>query len=195
MQATADRYTRLSKAYVKLSEQFHELDVAHMNLKQKILPAIKSIRAYKALTQRLKQQKLEVEQELEALTKSQVELMAMVADQQEEAAKLSEANQALSEEKVSLAAELSAVQAKYEAVAEFEVLIQPDPEDMLTVAEQQMALVEETLQEMVANSAPDLSEAEQQLVALYQSEFAAFTAVLEEEKAEPAELEQWVVAA
>ena len=193
MQATADRYTRLSKAYIKLSEQFHELDVAHMNLKQKIVPAIKTIKAYKVLTQRLKQQKLEMEQELAALTKSQVEMMAMVAEQQEQGAQLSATIQTLSEEKASLEAELLAVQAKYEAVAEFEVLIQPDPEAMLTVAEQQMALVEETLHEMVANRDPDLSETDQRLIEIYQSEFEDFAAVVEEE--EPGSVEQLAIAA
>ncbi len=194
MQATADRYTRLSKAYVKLSEQFHELDVAHMNLKQKILPAIKTIKAYKVLTQRLKQQKREMEQELAALTKSQVEMMAMVAEQQEQGAQLSATIQTLSEEKVSLEAELLAVQAKYDAVAEFEVLIQPDPEAILATAEQQMELVEETLNEMIANSDPDLSEVDKQLIEIYQSEFEDFTAVVEEDS-EPIEVEQLAIAA
>ena len=193
MQAIADRYTRLSKAYIKLSEQFHELDVAHMNLKHKILPAIKTIQAYKALTLRLKQQKAELEGELEALTKSQVDLMAMVAEQQEQGAQLSGTVQTLREEKASLEAELLAVQVKYDAVAEFEVLIQPDPEAMLTVAEQQMALVEETLHEMVANRDPDLSETDQRLIEIYQSEFEDFAAVVEEE--EPGSVEQLAIAA
>ena len=195
MQATADRYTRLSKAYIKLSEQFHELDVAHMNLKQKILPAIKTIKAYKALTLRLKQQKAELEVELEALTKSQVELMGIVADQQESEVELSAIVQTLGEEKASLESELLAVQAKYDAVAEFEILTQPDPEASLATAEQQMALVEETLNEMIANSDPDLSEVDQQLIALYQSEFEDFTEVVEEEEAEPMVVEQLAMAA
>lgn len=195
MQATADRYTRLSKAYITLSEQFHELDVAHMNLKQKILPAIKTIKAYKTLTQRLKQQKLEMERTLETLTQRQVELMATVADQQGQQAKLTATIETLVEEKASLAAELLTMQAKYDAVAEFEVLIQPDPEAILAVAEQQMALVEETLQEMLANSAPDLSEADQQLIALYQHEFEDFTTLAEAAETEPVEVEELAVAA
>lgn len=195
MQATADRYTRLSKAYIKLSEQFHELDVAHMNLKQKILPAIKTIKAYKALTLRLKQQKAELEVELEALTRSQVDLMAMVANQQETEVELSAIIQTLGEEKSSLEVELVALQAKYDAVAEFEALIQPEPESILATAEQQMELVEETLNEMIANSDPDLTEVDKQLIALYQSEFEDFTAVVEVEDSEPIEVEQLVIAA
>jgi chromosome segregation ATPase len=194
MQATANRYSRLSNAYVKLSEQFHELDVAHMNLKQKILPAIKTIKAYQALTMRLKQQKMALERELEALRSSQVELMEMLASQKEQGAQLSATIETLGAEKASLEAQLLALEAKYEAIAEFEVLMQPDPEAMLMVAEQQMELVEATLHEMAANSDPDLSEAEKQLIEIYQCEFEDFTKLLEEDGAEPVTVEQLAVA-
>ncbi|NEP18272.1 MAG: hypothetical protein F6J97_15435 [Leptolyngbya sp. SIO4C1] len=167
MNSSASRYTRLMQAYVKLSDQFHHLDVEHMALKQKLIPLLKALNAYRSLTHKLKQDKATLEQTIQSLSASQTALEAALAASQVKQAELLAAMTTLSEEKAQLESSLQAVQLKYEALAEFETLLQPDAVSVLAEAEQQMELVEETLQEIELDSDPDLSEVDKQLLLQY----------------------------
>lgn len=168
MKPTAERYNRLAEAYVKLSDKFHQLDVAHMTFKHKLVPVIKAVKDYQSLTTQLKQDRTELEQTIQALTDRQQRLEEALLIQKANEAELSATIQTLTDEKTALLADLSDFQTKYEAVADFEDLLQADPQAILAEAEQQMELVEETLQEMTLNSDPDLSEADRELIETYQ---------------------------
>ena len=139
MKSTVDRYKHLAESYIKLSDQFHQLDVEHMTLKQKVVPVLKALRKYQNLTAQLKQDK----------------------------AKLVQTIQALTDEKLDLQATIATMQTKFEALADLEALLQPETQDLLTEAEQQIDLVEETLQEMALDSDPDLSQSDKQLLETY----------------------------
>ncbi|MEM9163114.1 MAG: hypothetical protein AAGC54_08595 [Cyanobacteria bacterium P01_F01_bin.4] len=168
MKSTAERYNRLAEAYIKLSDNFHQLDVAHMTLKRKLVPVIKATKDYQSLTTQLKQDKTGLEQTVEALTDRQQRLEEALLIQKANEAELSATIQTLTDEKTTLLADLSDFQTKYEALADFGDLLQADPQAILAEAEQQMELVEETLQEITLNSDPDLSEADKQLIETYQ---------------------------
>ncbi|KAI9129354.1 hypothetical protein [Acaryochloris sp. CCMEE 5410] len=170
MKTIAERYNSLAGAYIKLSDEFHQLDVAHMNLKQKLLPAIKAIKTYQSLTHQLQQDNAHLEQTIQALTDQQQRLKEEQRTLEAKEVEQSITINTLTEEKTNLQATLEAFQTKYKALANFEVLLQSEPQAVLAEAEQQMALVEETLQEIALNSDPDLSEDEQQLIEAYQDE-------------------------
>lgn len=170
MKSTSERYNSLASSYIKLSDEFHQLDVAHMDLKQKLLPAIKAIKNYQSLTHQLQQDNTKLEQTIQTLTEQQQRL-----EEDQRTLKAKEVEQsiiinALTDEKTNLQAALEEFQAKYDALADFESLLQSGPQAVLVEAEQQMVLVEETLQEIALNSDPDLSENEQQLIEAYQDE-------------------------
>lgn len=170
MKSTSERYNSLASSYIKLSDEFHQLDVAHMDLKQKLLPAIKAIKNYQSLTHQLQQDNTKLEQTIQTLTEQQQRL-----EKDQRTLKAKEVEQsiiinALTDEKTNLQAALEEFQAKYDALADFESLLQSGPQAVLVEAEQQMVLVEETLQEIALNSDPDLSEKEQQLIEAYQDE-------------------------
>lgn len=170
MKSTSERYNSLASSYIKLSDEFHQLDVAHMDLKQKLLPAIKAIKNYQSLTHQLQQDNTKLEQTIQTLTDQQQRL-----EEDQRTLKAKEVEQSiiintLTDEKTNLQAALEEFQAKYDALADFESLLQSGPQAVLAEAEQQMALVEETLQEIALNSDPDLSENEQQLIEAYQVE-------------------------
>lgn len=170
MKSTSERYNSLASSYIKLSDEFHQLDVAHMDLKQKLLPAIKAIKNYQSLTHQLQQDNTKLEQTIQTLTDQQQRL-----EEDQRTLKAKEVEQSiiinmLTDEKTNLQAALEEFQTKYDALADFESLLQSGPQAVLTEAEQQMALVEETLQEIALNSDPDLSENKQQLIEAYQDE-------------------------
>lgn len=170
MKSTSERYNSLAGAYIKLSDEFHQLDVAHMNLKQKLLPAIKAIKTYQSLTHQIQQENAKLEQIIQTLTERQQHL-----EKEQLTLKAKEAEQSitintLTDEKTNLQVALEEFQTKYDALADFESLLHPEPQAVLAEAEQQMALVEETLQEIALNSDPDLSKDEQQLIEAYQDE-------------------------
>jgi len=76
-----------------------------------------------------------------------------------------------------LSAELQDVTEKYEALKALEGLLTPEMLSVLDEAEGQMALVEETIQEMDQDSDPDLDEAEKALLVEYGNNPAYFTAL------------------
>jgi chromosome segregation ATPase len=153
MKSTADRYKCIAEAYLKLSDRFNQLDVAHMSLRQKIVPMIKALKKYQALTTQLKQDKAELAQTIQALTN----------------------------EKSALEGTITVLQNKIETLIDLEPLLQPETQDMLTEAEQQIELIEETLQEIDINSDPDLNEADRQLLETYQNDFARWVSINESE--------------
>jgi predicted nucleic acid-binding Zn-ribbon protein len=150
MSNIAERYTSLCRAYVKLSDRFQQLDVEHMTLKSKVVPLLKSLKTHKAAVERLQQENGQLVQDLQALTVKYTDEMSPL--QQE--------NQALQQE-------LQTVTAKYEALQPFESLLQPDMQAALAEAEEQILLVDETIEEIDQNGDPDLSPSEQQLLAEY----------------------------
>lgn len=170
MKSIAERYNSLAGAYVKLSDKFLQLDVAHMNLKQKLLPAIKAIKNYRSLTNQLQQDKVELELRNQTLTERQLSLEENQLALQAKEVELTKKITALMAENTALQATLQDFQTKYDTLAEFETLLKSDPQAILVEAEQQMELVEETLQEIALNSDPDLSKDEQQLIEAYQIE-------------------------
>jgi chromosome segregation ATPase len=153
MKSTADRYKSIAEAYLKLSDRFNQLDIAHMSLRQKIVPMIKALKKYQALTTQLKQDKAELTQTI----------------------------QALANEKTTLQGTIATLQNKIETLIDLEPLLQPETQHILTEAEQQIELIEETLQEITLNSDPDLSEADRQLLETYQNDLARWVSLNESE--------------
>lgn len=170
MKSIAERYNGLAGAYVKLSDKFHQLDVAHMNLKEKLLPAVTAIKSYRSLVNQLQQDKSELERTIQTLTERQQRLEENQLTLQAKEVELSMTVNTLTKENTDLQANLKEFQTKFDAVADFESLLESEPQAILAEAEQQMELVEETLQEIALNSDPDLSQEEQQLVEAYQKE-------------------------
>ena len=170
MKSIAERYKSLAGAYVKLSDKFHQLDVAHMNLKEKLLPAVKAINSYRSLIHQLQQDKAELERTVQTLTERQKHLEDNQLILQAKEIELSMAVNTLTKENTDLQTALQDFQTKYEVVAGFESLLESEPQTMLVEAEQQMELVEETLQEIALNSDPDLSQEEKELIEAYQKE-------------------------
>lgn len=153
MKSTVDRYKRLAESYIKLADQFHQLDVEHMTLKQKVVPVLKALRKYQSLTAQLKQDKVELLQKIQALT----------------------------DEKLDLQTTIATMQTKFEDLADLEALLQPETQDLLMEAEQQIDLVEETLQEMALDSDPDLSQSDKQLLETYYQNTAEQLVVMDGE--------------
>ncbi|MDX2215771.1 MAG: hypothetical protein SFY66_21085 [Oculatellaceae cyanobacterium bins.114] len=132
MPTVADRYARLSRAYTQLSERFQKLDVEHMTLKSKLLPLLKTVKAWKQTIATLKQEKADLE------------------------------------------AQLQLVSGKYEELRVFELLLEAAAQADLIEAEEQVKLVEQTIQEFEADAAPDLNDTEKQLLLEYETETMAF---------------------
>ena len=80
----------------------------------------------------------------------------------------------LEQEKSELEEKLKTINEKYEHLKQFEILEHPDIQAELREAESQIALVEETVQEIEENRDPDLNEAEKMLLNEYQSNPKAF---------------------
>lgn len=167
MKSIAERYNRLASAYIKLSDKFHHLDVAHMTLKQKILPVIKAIKDYQTITNQLNLDNTRLEQTISNLTVQQQQLAEDQLIQKEKESELLTRVNILTDENVTLQAALQEVQTKYEALTKLEPLLHPDPQALLIEAEQQIELVEETLQEIEVDSDPDLTTDDQYLLQVY----------------------------
>jgi chromosome segregation ATPase len=135
IQQIADRYARLGRAYIKLSDKFQQLDVDYMTLKSKVVPLLKALKAYKQLANQLKQEKGDLQSQINALA------------------------------------------AKYEELKSFEIFLKPEMQDILSEAEEQAELIDETLQEMDQNADPDLSDSDQSILHEYYSDPTAFVAL------------------
>jgi predicted nucleic acid-binding Zn-ribbon protein len=80
----------------------------------------------------------------------------------------------LKQEKASVESELQTVKAKYEQLKPFEDLLTPEFEAELLEAEEQASLVEQTIQEMLDNPDPDLSDIDKQLLLEFQNDTDEF---------------------
>ena len=75
----------------------------------------------------------------------------------------------LEQEKLELEEKLKTLDQRYEHLKQFEILAQPEIQAELSEAESQIALVEETVQEMEENRDPDLNETEKLLLNEFQN--------------------------
>jgi len=151
MDHMVQRYIALSRAYVKLAERFHQLDVEHMALKQQMVPLLKTtqaqqrdIAALHAAHQQVQQQQ---RQDLQQVTSVYEERLQTLTQRLAELEPLSG-------------------------------LLQEEAYHSLEEAEEQMALVEATLQEMDDDCSPDLSADEKALLADYQRNPEPFQAAV-----------------
>ncbi|UBF27916.1 hypothetical protein K9N68_08470 [Kovacikia minuta CCNUW1] len=84
----------------------------------------------------------------------------------------------LQQEKENLAAQLQLTTLKYEELKGLEALLQPEMQDCLIEAEEQLALVETTVTEMDSDRDPDLSEDEKLLLNEYHSHPETFSLLI-----------------
>lgn len=145
-----ERYTRLSRAYVKLAERFNQLDVEHMTLKSQVIPLLQALKAQQARIEKLLADQEKLQQALEQKT----------VDHRQELEALSQTYED----------RLSSLNHDIEELKPLENLFTSQVYEDLITAEEQMDLVETTLQEMAEDSSPDLSDEEKALLAAYQAD-------------------------
>ncbi len=145
-----ERYTRLSRAYVKLAERFNQLDVEHMTLKSQVIPLLQALKAQQARIEKLLADQQKLQQALEQKT----------VDHRQELEALSQTYED----------RLSSLNHDIEELKPLENLFTSQVYEDLITAEEQMDLVETTLQEMAEDSSPDLSDEEKALLAAYQAD-------------------------
>jgi type II secretory pathway component PulJ len=148
MNQMVERYTRLSRAYVRLSERFHQLDVEHMKLKGQVVPLIKVARDYKARLQSLEAENASLEKLLQEQTQQYRQELQTLTKTYED--KLQSLSQHLDELKP------------------LENLLSQEAYQSLAEAEEQIELDEATFQEMDEDSSPDLLLEEKALLTAYQ---------------------------
>lgn len=166
MNQMVERYTRLCRAYVQLSERFHQLDVDHMKLKGQIIPLLKTAQDYKARLQSIEADNLALQAALQQQTEQyQQELQHLTKTYEER---------------------LQALTQHVEELKPLEDLLSPDVYQQLTEAEEQIELDEATFQEMDEDSSPDLSPADKALLSAYQDNPAVFLPVQAENNGHPA---------
>jgi predicted nucleic acid-binding Zn-ribbon protein len=137
MSHLAERYNQLSHTYIKLADQFQKLDVDYMTLRSKVVPLLRALKSYKATVETLKQQNLDLEQELRTVTQ------------------------------------------KYEELKPFAAFLSPEFQQVLSEAEEQLALVDETLKEIDQDRDPGLSEADKSLLLEHQNDPSQFEALIQ----------------
>lgn len=147
MNQMVERYLRLCRAYVRLSEQFQTLDLERMQLKEQMVSLIKS----------LKQQ----QQCIDTLHHNNRSLKAQLEDQGLQHRMDAQALTNAYEEKLNRLQEASG---DLEAL---KALLSSEAQDELAEAEHHMGLIDETLKEMEIDSAPDLSESDKALLKEY----------------------------
>ncbi|PSR19828.1 hypothetical protein C8255_00205 [filamentous cyanobacterium CCP3] len=149
-----ERYTRLCRAYVSLSERFHQLDVDHMTLKGQVVPLLKALKDHQARLKAVEAKKAEL----------QARFDQQAAQHRQELQQLTETY----EER------LRALSSHVDELQPLEQLLNGETHHELSVAEEQMELVETTFLEMEQDSSPDLSIEEKALLAAYQADPNAF---------------------
>jgi hypothetical protein len=85
----------------------------------------------------------------------------------------------LTQENLALEQELRAMTQKYEELKPLEVFLHPEFQQALWEAEEQLALVDQTLQEIDQNQDPGLSEADKQLLLEYHNDPTQFEALIQ----------------
>ena len=184
MNHMVERYTRLSRAYVELAERFHQLDVDHMRLKGQVVPLLQTVKTqqshiqqlqsdYQSLQHTLEEQATSHQQEQQTIQAQEVHIQQLQADYQS-------LQHTLEDQAASHRQELQSLTQAYEErihtlslhleeLQPLENLFSDHSYAELALAEEQMELVEATLQEMAEDSAPDLSEEEKALLAAYRA--------------------------
>jgi chromosome segregation ATPase len=144
-----ERYTRLSRAYLKLTERFNQLDVEHMKLKGKIVPLLKS---------------LENSQNRVTVLEGDCESLQDELKQQEERHKSEIQSLILSYEE-----RIDSLNQQVSELKPLEALFSQEARDTLAEAEAQIDLMETTFAEMEEDSSPDLSREDKSLLDYYLS--------------------------
>jgi transketolase len=163
-----ERYTRLCRAYVTLAERFHQLDVDHMTLKGQMVPLLKALKAHQAKLKAVEAEKTDLQVTLQQQVQQQVQIQTLL-DQQE-----AQHRQELQQLTQTYESKLQALASHVAELQPLEQLLNTETNHELSVAEEQIELVETTLQEMEQDSSPDLSGEEKALLAAYQSDPQAF---------------------
>ena len=163
-----ERYTRLCRAYVTLAERFHQLDVDHMTLKGQMVPLLKALKAHQAKLKAVEAEKTELQVTLQQQVQQQVQIQTLL-DQQE-----AQHRQELQQLTQTYESKLQALASHVAELQPLEQLLNTETNHELSVDEEQIELVETTLQEMEQDSSPDLSGEEKALLAAYQSDPQAF---------------------
>ena len=166
MNQMVERYTRLCRAYVKLSERFQELDIANMTLKGQLVSLIKTTKAQQQQQQR---QSKEYQRLLEAFN-------SLRANHQQELQELTHSYEDRIQDLTSELVSLTALQTD---------LFAPDVQEALTEAETQSELLEEAFQEMATDGDPDLNSEEKALLAEFQANPSLFAASPDSEMIAP----------
>ena len=154
MNQMVERYLRLCRAYVRLSEQFQTLDLEHMQLKEQMVSLIRS----------LKQQ----QQHIDTLRHDNQNLKAQLENQSLQHRMDAQALTNAYEEK------LNSLQEASGDLEALKALLSSEAQDELAEAEHHMGLIDETLKEMEIDSAPDLSESDKALLKEYAENLTAF---------------------
>ncbi len=149
MDNLAERYVRLSRAYIKLADKFHKLDVEHMALRGKVVPLLRAVKAHRSTIDQLNEENLALKTQLTELTIASERIQA-------------------------LEAQLDVVTIQYCALQPLEALLQSDVQEALIDAEQQMELVDATVDEMDDDRDPDLNADDKQLLQEYENDPTQF---------------------
>lgn len=157
MNQMVERYTRLCRAYVQLSERFHQLDVDHMTLKGQVVPLLKALKVQQDRLRQIQAEKEMLQQDLEQ--------------------QLAQHHQAMQGTTQAYEERLDSLTRHLEELRSLEVLLSPEASQELAEAESQMELVEATMQEMAENDEPDLSADEKALLAAYRANPGAFLGI------------------
>lgn len=160
-----ERYTRLCRAYVTLAERFQQLDIDHMTLQGQIVPLLKALKTHQAKLRAVEAEKVALET---TLVQQQIHHQAAL-DQQE-----AQHRQELQQLTKTYEEKLQALASHVAELQPLERLLSDETHRSLNAAEEQMELVETTLQEIEQDSSPDLSDDEKALLAAYQADPSSF---------------------
>ncbi len=160
-----ERYTRLCRAYVSLSERFYQLDVDHMTLKGQMVPLLKALKTHQAKLRTVEAEKTALQA---ALDQQQTQLQAAL-DQQAAQHRLEQQQLTTTYEE-----QLQQLSNHLAELKPLEQLLSAETNQELSAAEDQMELVETTLQEIKQDSSPDLSSEEKALLAAYRADPESF---------------------
>jgi DNA repair exonuclease SbcCD ATPase subunit len=149
-----ERYTRLCRAYVSLSERFHQLDVDHMTLKGQVVPLLKALKDHQAKLKAIETEKAEIQARLDQQTAQHRQELQQLTKTYEE--------------------RLQTLSNHIDELQPLEQLLNGETNHELSIAEEQMELVETTFLEIEQDSSPDLSIEEKALLAAYQADPNAF---------------------
>ncbi|MGB3135180.1 MAG: hypothetical protein WBG38_00965 [Nodosilinea sp.] len=161
-----ERYTRLCRAYVSLAERFNQLDVDHMTLKGQVVSLLKTLKTRQAQLNDVESEKAQLAADLK---QSHVQLQAAVEQQGAHQQELQQLTQVYEDRLQTLSSRVAELQP-------LEQMLNGEPHDELSIAEEQMELIEATLLEIEQDSTPDLSIEEKALLAAYRANPDAFLA-------------------